>query len=605
MKKGMKRTIILLLFLVYSTLLFGCKNNEEPNVDDKENPSNTLENVLEITAPKPQQNTPPREICEYSYELYVSGSDEEVAQVITSTKELKEFLDNKNIKKNIALPAVPNYLGKLRNNYGDRFFKNNNLIICISKRKDLVLYGDISRVYGNNEQIEILFEEVKNKDLYKSLTLSSSVVFEVSKDICNKDTAVSFMLREKKEDSLTFPSEWISQNLNSEYNTSAPKYYPDRFYNISILGFLCDTDKIDEYLNNVFWKEYNGLTPPIYMLIRYLNVDYNEFLEINNKLRDYNFKYGDFYPVYDYSDIGVLFAGNELDVRKKLCKNNYVYCSGAFYDFMDSDMIIYKDQAHTFKEWCWIFFEDMELYDEFLCYADSKAYARFRYELLKEGGLLEFLGKDENGNYIRNDEAQKNFTVLSHRIEYGNSLINSYAKKGEISRYYNSKIINSGFSGVFFRIKEVGEYFFNNFLYKTNADELDYLPTAYYLIRDMNLKSRTEEFRKENEYRITTTEEMTRYFLNWKEFELLFGDYDEDTLRRELKNPTVLYFGGKLYDLEDLQNADSVLLDKLGASTEFKDYLTDLKKMRVFKESEEVYGSLVDGWLEKYYGRKA
>ena len=297
------------------------------------------------------------------------------------------------------------------------------------------------------------------------------------------------------------------------------------------------------------------------------------------------------------------------------CKNNYVYSDGEFSDSTksdidefiepDIDVITYNNQFHTFSEWCWIFFEDMELYDEFLCYADSEAYAKFKYELLKTGIVSELLDENKDANYMQYDEVRIKLTLLEQRIEYGNVLIFSNSKKGDLIRYYDSKIIDNGFPSVFYRKTEVREYYFNNYLYKTNAEEMGYLPTSYYLIRDMNLKSRTEEFRQENEYRITTTEDITRYFIDWKDFDLLFGDYDEETVKKELKRPTVFYFDGKLYDLEDLQTADSALLNKMGAGAEFKDYLTDLKKMRVFKEAEAEYGELVDGWLEKYYGIKA
>ncbi|MBQ7968588.1 MAG: hypothetical protein IJ292_02070 [Clostridia bacterium] len=590
-----KWAVVLLLLLVCAISLFSCKNNESPNVDNPPKPTDTSEPAV--------KNPPRREISKYRYDLYISRSDKEIVEVITSTEELENFLNNKDIDIN-ALSTYTKYkLYDLKFNYSESFFENNNLIVCISKRGDFILYGDIFHLYGNKEQIDIVFRYVNNNSYSEFNGHSSSVVFEVSKDVCDRDTKVDIKIFEELVDPLTYPDQWISEKLNTQYNYSFPKYYPDEFYNIAILGFLCDTDKVDEYLNNGFKKEYNGLTPPIYMFIRHLNVDRQEFLKTSNKLNDYNLKYEGNYPEYNAHHINIMFSCDEIDVRKQLCKDNYVYCGGVFYDYMESDLIFFKDQAHTFKEWCWIFFEDMELYNEFLCYADSKAYARFKYEMLKPGSFSEILDKAQEENNVYKDKIRRSFTVLEHKIENENKLVYN-SKKGELSRYYDGKLVNNGFPSVFFRVKEVREYYYNNYLYKTSAEELNYLPTAYYLIRDLNLKARTEEFRQENEYRITTTDDMTRFFLDLKHFEYLFGNYDEETLKKELKYPTVFYFEGKLYDLEDLQDADSALLDKMGAGTEFKDYLTDLKRMRVYKESEEVYGELVDGWLEKYYGIK-
>ncbi|MBQ7968941.1 MAG: hypothetical protein IJ292_03880 [Clostridia bacterium] len=481
-----KWAVFLLLLLVCATLLFSCKNNESPNVDNTQNPTDTSE---------PDESTS-------------SKNDETKYEPIESTDES-----------------------------------------------------------GNDD---ISLEDITVDDLINV---------------------------------------WIRNNLSVEYNNFETKYYPDEFYNISTLGFLCDTNKIDEYLNNGFWKEYNGLTPPIYMFIRHLNVGREEFSRINNVLRNYNSKYRNIYSVYDDTEIELLFSSNEFDVRKQLCKDNYVYCGGVFYDYMESDIIVFKDQARTYREWYTIFSEDMELYDDFLCYADSKAYARFKYELSKEESLLKkYQIELKNGDdyYPEYYKIYRNYNILNQRMQYyGTKLIQSSSGKGEMDRYYGDKILDNGFPVVFFRKREVKNYYDNNYLNKTSAEELNYLPTAYYLIRDLNLKDRKEEFRQENEFRMITDDNgIILNFLDLKEFEYLFGDYDEETLKKELKYPTVFYFEGKLYDLEDLQDADSALLDKMVAGTEFKDYLTDLKRMRVYKESEELYGELVDGWLEKYYGIK-
>ena len=584
-----KWAVVLLLLLVCAISLFSCKNNESPNVDNPPKPTDTSEPAV--------KNPPRRDISKYKYNLYISGSDEEIGQVITSMEELDTFLKNRYIDIYVETSYGKSRLKSLPLIYDDKFFENNNLIVCISKRGDLILYNDVYYLYGNNAQIDVVFKYVDNKDLYPIedfKNYSSSVVFEVSKDVCDSDTKVDFLIFDKLVDPLTSPNEWISENLNTEYNYSFPKYYPDEFYNIAIMGFLCDTDKIEEYLNNGFKKEYNGLTPPIYMFIQHFDVDQKEFSKINDKMREYNNKYGNVYLVYDYTDINLLFLDKEVDVRKRLCKENYIYCDGAFYDYMASDIIVFKGQTHTFKEWCWIFFEDMELYNEFLYYADLKAYTTFKYQMLKSESFSGLLDKDQEENDEYYAEARRSFTFLKKKLQNENRLIYSY--QGDLEGYYKCNLVRD----VFFLVREVYEYYDNYYLNKTSAKEMNYLPIVYHLIKDMNLKARKEEFRQINEYAI----EIEGHFLDLKEFEYLFGNYDEETLKKELKYPTVFYFEGKLYDLEDLQDADSALLDKMGAGTEFKDYLTDLKRMRVYKESEELYGELVDGWLEKYYGIK-
>lgn len=610
MKKRIDIIIVLLFSLVCLVLLFGCDKTSDSNIGNNIASTDPQETDLGATDAPAEHPLPPADISEYSKTLYVSGADKDISEVITTKKELTDFLDNSDIKTNISVSPVNKNLGKLREEYGDRFFLEKNLIICISKRKDIFLYGDIYSFYGNKEQIEILFEDVQNKDMYSEVTkgegLSSCVVFEVPKSVCTSNTEITFMLREKKLDPLTSPSQWIKDNLDRRYHNSGEKYFPDDLYNISILGFLCDTEKIDSYLNNVFWKEYDGLTPPLYMLIKALDVDKGEFWDMHTRLLNYNSKYGHTYPVEDLRHLHALFEEDENTARNNLCKYNYVYSDGQFYDFLESDVIVYNNLKHTFKDWCLLFFEDMELYDEFLCYADAKAYARFRHDMSAPNALSHFLEKDQDGNAVFDADISRSFTVLQYKLDsqYGNILIPAGTNQGDLIRYYSSELIDNGFPSVFFRIKEVREHYNTNYMHKTNAAELDHMPTAYYIIRDMGLKNRIEEFRGENEYRITTTEEITRYFIDPRELELLFGSSDKETLKKELKRPTVFYFDGRLYDLEDLKNADSDLLDKLGRSDGFKDYLTNLTNMRVFKNSDEEYVSAVYDWLEQYYGIK-
>ncbi len=605
MKRNVSVALVLVMFLLCAVLLFGC--NADMQGDGVETTGNT-DKGLETEPPASFPVKPPADITEYEGEIYLSGSDKEVARVITSVKQLNEFLLDDSITTGTANETVKDYLGKVGEYYGDLFFLKKNLIVCISKKGDTVCYGQVNRFYGNSESIEILFDNVYNKEYYGLREFySSAVVFEVPKDLCNENTAVTFMTKERKADPLTSPDKWIADNIDKDYHTTGERYFPDEFYNIAIMGFLRPIDKLEKYMKEVFPREYNGLTPPLYMLISYFDVKFGEFDDANDALLQYNKKFGDFYTVYpnasSYVNTMGLFAEDEFSARKSLCKNNYVYYDGVFYDFLESETIVYKYQAHTFKEWFWTFSEDPELYEEFLLYSDAKSYSRFKYDLDRLWKLADLLKEGQVLDDAAAAEIQRNRVLLKQKIDYEDILVIDTVEKGHLDRYYGPKIVENGFPSVFFRIKEVRAYYYENYLYKSAAD-LSYLPTAYYLIRDLNLKSRVEEFRLENEYRITTTDEITRSFIDLKDFELLFGNYDEETLKKELKRPTVFYFEGKLYDLEDLKTAESTLVEKMGAGAEFKEYLTNLKNMRIFKESAKEYRELVNGYLEKYYGIK-
>lgn len=51
-------------------------------------------------------------------------------------------------------------------------------------------------------------------------------------------------------------------------------------------------------------------------------------------------------------------------------------------------------------------------------------------------------------------------------------------------------------------------------------------------------------------------------------------------------------------------SSDEALIKKMAQNEVFREYLLFLRKTRAFNMARDEYGSLVDGWLEEYYGIK-
>ncbi|MBR5321937.1 MAG: hypothetical protein IKU48_00120 [Clostridia bacterium] len=254
----------------------------------------------------------------------------------------------------------------------------------------------------------------------------------------------------------------------------------------------------------------------------------------------------------------------------------------------NESFLCYKGEFYSIIDLFYEFQKDRDFLLEFVYCADDETKAKF-FNYVREWGGGDSCDAVEGIRFLK---------------EY--NIINMYnwGRLGTLDAYYPAVLHKNGFPSVFYKREDVRQHYNENYL-EMGADELNYLPTAYYLIRDLNLKEQREEFYSLNEERVVPLEDIGAWFLLEEQFEILFGEYDEKTIMRKLKSPTAFYFDGRLYNIIDLKSAEVGLIEKMAQGEDFKHFLQQLREFQVFKEAEAEYGSLVDGWLEKYYGIKA
>ena len=337
--------------------------------------------------------------------------------------------------------------------------------------------------------------------------------------------------------------------------------YPTRFYNINIFTPLVGKEKILNYTFGDFMYEYDGSMPAVYYYIKRFNISKSDFLKLCADISS--------------DEAEILFSEDLETIKRKLCNDDYLYYDGLFWL-----------KTELFEE----FKINRDFLLEFEMCADESTLTEFMQFLM---------------NYVirtENIEQHDSFMRERNTIEMYMNLIPDGTHV--LDDYYPGTLMENGFPSVFYMRKEVRQTYNERFFQKS-IEELNYLPTAYYLIRDMELKAQRDEFYQLNDFRkYPIGQEIGTYFLLDFQFELLFGDYEEQTLMRELKLPTVFYFEGRLYTIGDLKASDEALIEKMAQNEVFKEYLLFLRKTRAFNMARNEYGSLVDGWLEEYYGIK-
>ena len=365
-----------------------------------------------------------------------------------------------------------------------------------------------------------------------------------------------------------------------ENNETANRIYIDEFYNIDILINIIDEEEILKYTFNDFIYNYDIELPVIYQYIKGLNVSKSDFIKANEISKEYNtasdmLNHEGRKIVYTDEQIEALYSDDKGEIFEKFGSEAYYYFEGEIYDYyelisLDNELwekILFADKPARFAEYFSVTLAEMYKIDYFEveCF-HAKICANYIYS------IDDYFKLSLSGNPFYSFEC----------VPYGEEFYPGLEGLLEINKYFETELRNK------------------------SVAELDYLPPAYLLVEKFSLKERKEEFYNYNEY-LKVTEVEGGYYKNPIEdrhFELLFGDHSKEEIVNAFKSPAAFYFEGVLYILKDLKNADSELIDKMGATTEFREYLLRLDEIWVYKEAEAEYGSLVDGWLEKYYGIK-
>ncbi|MBE6671742.1 MAG: hypothetical protein E7593_06025 [Ruminococcaceae bacterium] len=374
-------------------------------------------------------------------------------------------------------------------------------------------------------------------------------------------------------------------NGTTENNETTNRIYVDEFYNIDILINIIDEEEILRYTFNDFIYNYDRELPVIYQYIKGLDISKSDFIKANEISKEYNtacdmLDYEGRKVVYTDEQIEALYSEDKWGMFKQFGNRTYYYFDGKIYDYYE---IVSLDDKMMEKM----------LYS--VDYFDASHIVYYLYPY--DGELTETYGVEHRmlKNYYDDISAELVYSI----DDYYKSLL----KDNVLGNFKTVKNVEEFYPGVE-GTKEIDDYYINNLMGKTPA-ELDYLPPVYHLVEKFSLRDRKAEFYAYNEHLKKAYVEGVYYtHISDKNFELLFEEHGKDDIIKASKSPAAFYFEGVLYILKDLKNAESSLIDKMGETTEFKEYLLGLEDLFVYQKAKGEYGELVDGWLEKYYGIK-
>ena len=117
-------------------------------------------------------------------------------------------------------------------------------------------------------------------------------------------------------------------------------------------------------------------------------------------------------------------------------------------------------------------------------------------------------------------------------------------------------------------------------VYLEQADEeMDQLPAIYQAIKGLGIER--EEFERANTDQIAYNKTFgTRQSVYTdKQIEIMFGETDENVIKKELKSDSTFYYGGRVYTVFELSEVDDALLRDMAEKGNLTKYLDVVEKV--------------------------
>ena len=376
-----------------------------------------------------------------------------------------------------------------------------------------------------------------------------------------------------------------ADDLQNETDGASNRLFIDEVYSVDILLNVLGEKEILKYTFNDFIYNYDRELPVIYQYIKGLNVSKEDFVKANEMSKEYNMASSilnreDSKIVYTDKQIKALYSDDKESLFNCFGNRIYYYFDGKIYSYYE--LISLNDKQMEKLLYTVDIYRSRTILDYFYPY---------------RGEVKEVLG-------ITYNELNLIYRGLELKMVYS---IDDYYQAGASDFNLGCFVVVKGAEDKYPGVEggeEMSEYYTNSLMDKTPA-ELDYLPEMYHLVEKFLLRDRKDEFYAYNEHLKTVyVEGVYHKHLSDEFFDLWFEEHSKDDIIKNCKSPAAFYFEGALYVLKDLKSAEESLIDMMGETVEFKEYLLGLEELFVYQRAKDEYGSLVDGWLEKYYGIK-